>query len=111
MDNKKLDSEDTIDFIPNDAIISIPVSGAFYAKLKETLYMLLSEQMDNPAQLPIMLKELEARGPTDILEQHLTIYLALIYQIEKSAKENKLVVNGPIAKFTPDPAPEASPEN
>jgi hypothetical protein len=109
--DSKLDLDSKVKVVANDTILTIPISGAFFSKLQQTLYHLLAQKP--PADVTRIIKELETRDAADFWEHEVTIYLALIYQLEEAAKKGNHIIEKPVTDFLPkeDPSEEASPES
>lgn len=106
---------DKIATIPFDAIINIPISGAFYSRLQQCFYALMQEKMkDDPTgeQTSKLLKELESRQPNNVWEMQVTVILALLYSADTAAKEQNVMREEDAVNFIPkNSSPGASPEN
>jgi len=100
-----------IDTIPYDALIKVEFSGIFYERLQNCLFSLLKEKEDNPIELSQTLKELESRKPETDWEERVYILLAIVYEIDNQAVEQKLIVKKNIDVPTKGSSPEASPES
>ena len=113
-------NEDTVESIPFDSLINIQVSGAYLQKLKIMLLQLY-ENKDDIREVPVILAELSQREPENMWEFHVITILALVKEIEDSAKKQKLIVSRPqqefIEKYTEEydkyikNSEESSPEN
>jgi len=106
---------DKIETIPFDAVLNIPISGAFYSRIQQCFYALLEQKMkDDPTgeSTNKVLKELESRDPVDLWETLVTVNLALLYAADEAAKEQKIMVKREALDYVPkDASQEASPEN
>lgn len=106
---------DKITTVPFDAIINIPISGAFYSRIQQSFFALLQEKMtDDPTGFKVneRLKELETRDPEDLWETLVTIQLALLYAAEEAGTKQGVFIKEDALKFIPkDASPEASPES
>ncbi len=111
----ELKPTDKINTIALDAIINIPISGAFYSRIQQCTFALLQQKMTedpNGTETNKILKELETREPNDLWETLVTVNLALLYATEEAAKEQKLVIQQNAVDFLPkDSDSEVSPES
>jgi hypothetical protein len=111
MDNK-LDPNEELPVIMNDALIEITISGSFYNKLRRLLFEVMGQKSNEPHTIPLILKELETREPNDLWEAQVTTYLALCHEIEEKATAQKKTTLKKVSDIMPDdPSEEASPES
>lgn len=75
----------TVETIPADAIVNVEISGGMYTRLHQLLLQIASEK--SPDQLKDTLIRLKTEEPKTHGEYHLVSILALIFEIEKKAKE------------------------
>jgi len=106
---------DKIATIAMDAIINVPISGAFYARIQQCTFALLEQKMEEDpdgSKTNVILKELESRQPNDLWETLVTVNLALLYATEEAAKKQSLIQQQDAINFLPkDSESEASREN
>jgi hypothetical protein len=92
-----------VEMFPNDAIVSIKVSGAFYKRLVKLMFS-LSTQQDLKSFIKVM-TELKTREPENDEEFNIMTVLIMIAEIEKQVKDTGAfeVVDAPIPdQETPD---------
>lgn len=78
--------------IPNDALIDIKISGAFYAKLSNLLIKLASSMPEEEFKT-LMSDFKDNKQPKNTTEFTIHILFSLIYEIENNAKkQNKIVI-------------------
>lgn len=110
-----LKSNDKIATIPFGAILNVQISGAFYSRIQQLFYALLEEKIaTDPTGFETnkILKELETREPIGKWEVTATLYLALLFAIEKAATEQKQLIQRDASEFFPkESSPKVSPEN
>lgn len=86
-----------IDILPEDALVNVTISGQFYKRIQTLLFALLEQK--EIETVPGLLKELEIRNPSNLWEEQVVVYTALVYAVEEAAKEQNLIVN---RDFTPE---------
>jgi hypothetical protein len=77
--------KEQVDEFPNDAIVSIKISGAFYKRLAKMMFDFANTV--TPDQFTKMLVELKGREPKDDTEFNILTLLILIAEIERQVKE------------------------
>ena len=106
---------DKISTIPFDAVINVPISGAFYSRMQASFFALLQEKMNEDPTGELtnkLLKELESREPANLWEMQVTVLLALLYAAENTAKEAGILRKEDAINFIPKAtSQEASPES
>lgn len=108
--DKKLDPlkpDDLVNAIPKDKLITIQVSGLFYQRIQNNLFDIIS-QADDLAKVPVILEELKTREPVNIWETSVSILMALAYEIETKAKEQKAFTKTTVSTFLDNDANEDS---
>jgi len=85
-----------VEMFPNDAIVSIKVSGAFYKRLVKLMFS-LSTKKDLKAFMKMM-AEFKTREPENDEEFNIMTVLILIAEIEREVKDSKVfeVIDAPI---------------
>ncbi len=78
--------------IANDTLIDIKISGSFYTKLVDLSIKL--SQSKSPEEFKETLDKLQKGEPeTDLFSLNISVVLAVIFEIEKQAKEqNKIQI-------------------
>jgi|JI10StandDraft_1071094.scaffolds.fasta_scaffold00352_46 hypothetical protein len=78
--------------IPNDTLVDIKISGSFYTKLVDLSIKL--SQSKSPEEFKETLDKLQKGEPeTDLFSLNISVVLAVIFEIEKQAKEqNKIQI-------------------
>jgi hypothetical protein len=78
--------------IANDTLIDIKISGSFYTKLVDLSIKL--SQSKSPEEFKEILDKLKKGEPeTDLFSLNISVVLAVIFEIEKQAKEqNKIQI-------------------
>jgi hypothetical protein len=103
--------------IPLDAIVTIEVSGGFYASIQNLFYQVLQEKaVDDPTgyNTAKILEDMENREPKNKWEQEIVLLFSLMNSIEAAAKKQnktKMETIDNIMDLIPDINPESSPEN
>ncbi len=89
------------DTIPQDALISIEISGSFYQKLTGLLFH-LGSSVSNEEFAKVIANIKEDKPVESVFQLNIEIILALIYEVETNAKkQNKIKV----AEFDPSTVP------
>lgn len=107
---------DKVSVIPMDAVVQLPISGAFYSRIQQCFYALMESKIkEDPTgeSTNAILKELETREPADLWETLVTVQLALLFAAEESAKEQGILIKKEALDFVPptEASPEVSPES
>lgn len=84
------DKTTQIEVFPFDKIVTVEISGGFYARISELL--LHHTGGKDMKDLAKVIAELKDREPENDFEYHLITLLTLIGSIEKSAKDQDLLV-------------------
>lgn len=78
----------TVDVFPFDEIVSIEMSGAFYARITQLLMDHIHTK--EPQEVAKLFNELSSREPQDAYEYHLVTLSALVREVEEQVqKQNK----------------------
>jgi hypothetical protein len=80
----------TLLVLPNDSIVSIKISGAFYARLTQLIIEMASSRDKKEIREIIEMIKNDV-DPTDPFAYHYITVLTLIHEIEKEAKEQGLL--------------------
>ena len=94
--------EYTVPVIPNDAVVNIPISGAFHGRIQR-LYFSHMARFDDPKKMEEKIKKatsLKEFSEADASAFDLQTILKLMYVIDSAFTEGKLTVDH---KFTVDP--------
>jgi hypothetical protein len=79
-----------IDVIPYDTLVSVEVSGAYYARVQQLLMYIFKDKAAD--EVSKCMEELKSREPKDIFEYQVITILSLMYEIEVKAREQKKTV-------------------
>jgi hypothetical protein len=84
--------------IPKDALINIKISGAFYMNMQQMLYSLASQK--TPEEFTAIMHKLKSGTPENEYEFQILTLVSLVMEVERSAKEQNLLVEVELPKPT-----------